>query len=80
MLKVIGLIVFWPILMTILTTVFNAARVKLGKDVDDWVSQFLIGYVWGPIGVLLGLNPFNLHRLIGGFVGTYGAYKMYHLL
>lgn len=80
MLKLIGLIILWPVVTTMLTMIFNTIRVKAGADVNDSLSPMFIGLIWGPIGILFGLLPFHFPRFTGGIIGTYLGYQLYQAL
>ena len=80
MLKFIGVIILWPIVVTILSSIFNTARVKAGADINDWISQMLMGFALGPLGVLLGLFPFRFYWVTGAMGGTYWGYQLYQIL
>ncbi len=81
MLKLIGLIILWPVVTTLLVMIFNTIRVKAGADINDSLSHMFTGLIWGPVGILLGLLPFfHFSRFIGGIAGTYWGYQLYQVL
>lgn len=57
MLKVITVILIWPIACLLATMVINTLRAKSGANVNDAATAFMQGFMFGPIGILAALNP-----------------------
>lgn len=66
--------------------ILNAIRAKDGENLNDPTTAFLEGFIFGPIGILSGLNPREqalgrgTPRIIGGAVGTIVAYFLFQAI
>ena len=82
----IGFISAWVIGAVVMALVINAIRAKDGANFNDPTTAFLEGVIFGPIGILSGLDPKQRAlgrgkpRIVGGIVGSLAAYGIYQAL
>ena len=63
--------------MLIAGMIINSARVKVGLDIHEGISEFIMGFTWGPLGILFGIVPaINMPMIIGGAVGTFIIFQI----
>ena len=73
----IGFSVAWIISCLLLGMIINSARVKVGLDIHDGMSEFIMGFTWGPLGILFGIVPaINMPMIIGGAGGTFIIFQI----
>lgn len=75
MLAFIGLTIAWVLGLLIFSLVLNTIRAKNGAQINDGVTAFLQGAMFGPIGILASFSPqtqtINRGAMgIGGLIGT----------
>lgn len=86
MLIFIGFVVAWVVVTTIISMIINTIRARNETSINDNFTAFCEGFVWGPIGILSGLDPRErvmgraTPKLIGGVVGTITAYNVFQRL
>ena len=83
MLVLIGFAVTWVILSLILSYVIHFYRIKyrFNPSANDGISIFLIGFAWGPIGLILGFAPpIKTAMIFGGLCGSIVAYTVFQNL
>ncbi len=86
MLTFIGLMIAWPIVIMVSTTLLNIVRVKLGFELtyNDTVTVFMQGLMFGPIALLAARHPSGQGKawpmIIGGINGTIGFLYLYNTL
>jgi len=83
MLILIGFAVTWLIVSLIFAYIINFYRIKysFNASANDGISMFLIGFAWGPIGLILGFAPpIKTAMIFGGLSGSIVAYTVFQNL
>ena len=72
----IGFTVCWLVVVLIASMVINTFRAKGGGNINDPVTAFFEGFMWGPMSVLSAFNEKQIAQgksggmLWGGILGT----------